>query len=151
MPLSSLSERKELIEKIDVANAECFMPKDKAMILEKVKSHHGSYEAFDKKLKLHLLLEPLSYKVDIEQHLARSHNTEWDFTEVKRWIQGDKRALCVLGEAGTGKSTVSAAMVRALQSKPGLSIAYHYLKYSDQRRLDVVRIIKSLAAQLANR
>ena len=114
--------------------------------------HHTSYEAFDKKLKLHLLLEPLSYKVDIEQHLARSQHTEWDFTEVERWIQSDKRALCVSGEAGTGKSTVSAAMIRALhQSKPGLAIAYHYLKYSDQRRLDVVRIIKSLAAQLANR
>ena len=32
-------------------------------ILQLVKEHHGTYEAFDNKLKLQLMLTPVSYKV----------------------------------------------------------------------------------------
>ena len=151
MPLGSSSDRAELIASIDVANAECFMEADKAMILENVVMHHKSLEAFNDKLKLHLLLEPLSFKVDTEQHLLRSQHTEWRFADVQRWAEGDVRALCIAGEGGTGKSTISTAIIREQQRTPGQVIVVHYLKFSDQRRLDPIRIIKSLAAQLATR
>jgi hypothetical protein len=35
-----------------VAKAECFNPADKDMILDTVRQHHGSTQAFDDKLRL---------------------------------------------------------------------------------------------------
>ncbi len=48
---------------IDVAAADCFSASDKAMILDRIVAHHGGTREFDAKLKLHLMLDPLSYKV----------------------------------------------------------------------------------------
>jgi hypothetical protein len=71
--------------------------------------------------------------------------------------------LCISATAGQGKSTVSAllcksdrgAAVQGNGESPaghGSSItAYHFAKFSDARRLDPVRIVKSLAFQLALR
>lgn len=53
---------------------------------------------------------------------------------------------CVVCAAG--KSSVAVALLRHLQHQGQLAV-YHLLKYSDQRRLDPARIIKSLAFQLA--
>eukprot|EP00976_Prorocentrum_cordatum_P085253 1185994-Prorocentrum_minimum.AAC.1 len=52
------------------------------------------------------------------------------------------------GVGVTGKSSVTVALLNRLQQQGKLA-AYHLLKYSDQRRLDTVRTIKSLAFQLA--
>jgi hypothetical protein len=61
--------------------------------------------------------------------------------------------------AGTGKSSISAALSKQVLGRQnsesgmwsGPVTALHFAKHSDQRRLDPVRIIKSLAYQLANR
>ena len=41
-----------LFETMNVAQSECFNPVDKDMILETVRQHHGSTDAFDTKLRL---------------------------------------------------------------------------------------------------
>jgi hypothetical protein len=94
-----------------------------------------------------------SDKVDLEQLSRRSQGTEWDFSQVRAWLADPSqgRALCLLAGAGTGKSTVSAALVDVLSAElpEGHAAAHHFLKHSDARRLDPVRLVKSLAFQLA--
>jgi hypothetical protein len=56
----------------------------------------------------------------------------------------------VVAGAGTGKSTVSAALLDGgVLSEGGAAVAAHFLKHSDARRLDPVLMVKSLAFQLA--
>jgi hypothetical protein len=66
------------------------------------------------------------------------------------------RVLCISAAAGQGKSTLSALLCRdgtagATAPPGGGIVAYHFAKFSDARRLDAIRIIKSLAFQLALR
>lgn len=56
------------------------------MILDKVVQHHGSTSAFNSALKRQLLLEPLSYKVDLEELNRRSVGTRWDFSRIETWL-----------------------------------------------------------------
>ena len=102
-------------------------------------------------------------QVDRDQLDRRSQGTQWNLTPVENWLmdEGAGRALCVLADAGTGKSTISSALCNQLVGRKvkggqpgqweGPASAVHFLKYSDQRRLDPVLIIKSLAFQLASR
>lgn len=127
--------------------------------------------------------------MDLDQLRRRSAGARWDFSSVDKLMseaEGRPRALCVLGGAGTGKSTVSAALLRegffeeptgttsgescpsgvvaaaagvasggmasgGMASRVGrrAAVAYHFLKHNDERRLDPVRMAKSLAFQLA--
>ncbi|KAG2444913.1 hypothetical protein HXX76_001649 [Chlamydomonas incerta] len=156
---------------LDIRMAECQFPADKEMILATVERQHGSAELFNTKLKLQLLLEPVSYRVDERRLLQRARGTRWDFNAVAAWLdagppraggaggggggggKGGARVLCVVAGAGEGKSTISAALC-AVPAEGGFGeriSCRHYCKYSDQRRLDPVRVIKSLAFQLANR
>ena len=148
----SLEDRSTIVGDIDIEKAECLHPGDKKMITRGVIEHHQSTTAFDNTLKLQLLLSPVSHKVDLQQLGQRSSGTAWDWTAVKQWMDGDgkdSRALCVLAGAGTGKSSISAAMLD--DEVLGPCAAAHFLKYSDQRRLEPVAIIKNLAFQLAYR
>ncbi|KAG2448525.1 hypothetical protein HYH02_006416 [Chlamydomonas schloesseri] len=158
---------------LDIRKAECQFPEDKKMILATVERQHGSAEQFNTKLKLQLLLEPVSYRVDERRLLQRARGTRWDFNPVAAWLDagppgagggggkgggakgggGGTRVLCVVAGAGEGKSTISAALC-AVPAEGGFGeriSCRHYCKYSDQRRLDPVRVIKSLAFQLASR
>ncbi|KAG2490965.1 hypothetical protein HYH03_010641 [Edaphochlamys debaryana] len=167
-------ERAAVFRDLDVERAECFRAADKEMIMREVKRQHGSPAAFNAKLKLQLLLEPLSYSVDLRRLQERSTNTVWDFGPVEAWVQETslgrgRRALCLVSGAGEGKSTISAEVVRryipkvaggghgsfsghAPEGRLGsVTVVHHFLKYNDQRRLEPVRVIKSLAFQLASR
>ncbi|GIL88536.1 hypothetical protein Vretifemale_16496, partial [Volvox reticuliferus] len=165
-------ERAAVFADLDVERAECFRAADKDMIMREVRRQHGSPEAFNSKLKLQLLLEPLSYSVDLRRLQERSKDTAWEFAKVERWLEamygssgtgsgGSSRLLCVVSGAGEGKSTISAELVRRLTPATSgvgsfspssqITCAYHFLKYNDQRRLDPVRIIKTIAFQLASR
>ncbi len=69
------------------------------------------------------------------------------------------RFTCRRTGAGTGKSSISAAIALQLLGRQdpkdgswlGPASAVQFVKFSDQRRLEPVRIIKSLAYQLAVR
>ncbi len=67
--------------------------------------HHGSTTAFNQALKLQLLLQPLSYRVDLTQLQRRSSGTVWCMDHVSDWVtaspaSGRGRALCVMAGAG---------------------------------------------------
>jgi hypothetical protein len=106
-------QRAQLLHKMDVANAQCSSAEDKAAVMRKVQQQHGSAGAFDAALKLQLLLKPLSCKVDLQQLRGRSRGAQWRWEAVETWLHSDKRVLCILGEAASGKSTVSAALAPA--------------------------------------
>ncbi len=99
--------------------------------------------------------------MDQDQLISRSKETKWQFDTVREWMNDPQpgRALCILASAGTGKSTISAALCETLlglggsndKSERPVIAAVHFLKFSDQRRLKPVLIIKSLAFQLAKR
>eukprot|EP00959_Pyramimonas_sp_CCMP1952_P428700 8978966-Pyramimonas_sp.AAC.2 len=72
MPLS-LEDRLTVIDSIDVAATSCFMPEDLEMIHSKVCEHHGSFVAFDTKLKAHLLLDPVGPRAT-QARCATWHN-----------------------------------------------------------------------------
>ena len=154
-------ELSHIVKEIDVDKAECWDPRDKEMILGKIRLHHASTAAFNTALRLQLMLDPVSFKVDLMPLEKRSQGTKWRFEQVKAWLAESpaaSRCCCVMAGAGTGKSTISAALWgRLLGPQSGVGgeegpvSAAHFLKYSDQRRLEPVRIIKSLTFQLAKR
>ena len=178
-----------MLGEIDVDNCVCYDPEDKKMvtslptyqvladfdslvpplqILSNIVDHHGSTAAFNASLKLQLLLVPTSYKVDMDQLTRRSEGTTWDFHAATEWLTNNHneadastpRCLCVLGPAGTGKSTVSAALLREVLGRPveaqpgewqGPVTAAHFLKHSDASRQEPLIILQSLAFQIARR
>lgn len=107
------------------------------------------------------MLQPLSYKGSLQVLLDRAEaaGTRWNFDAVANWLHDSSgaRVLVIPAGAGTGKSSISAALAMASggadeQGGPSpLVHAHHFLKYDDQRRLDVVRIIMNLSLQLAER
>ncbi|KAK3242230.1 hypothetical protein CYMTET_48071 [Cymbomonas tetramitiformis] len=150
--LMSEEDRVEIVSSIDIEEAQCFHPGDKAMILQRVREHHGDAATFNHMLKTSLLLAPLSYRADQRRHRQRSAGTAWEWGAVEAWLDGPHRALGVLAGAGTGKSTICTMLMDYLAAeRPRLVVAAHFLKYSDQRRLDPVLAIRSLAHQLASR
>ncbi|KAG2422512.1 hypothetical protein HXX76_015980 [Chlamydomonas incerta] len=168
MTFRSIEERKTVVESINIRNAQCQFERDKAMILRCVEELHGSADRFDAALKLQLMLEPLSHHADLRRLLGRAQGTTWTLDSFQRWVSSGKRALCVVGGAGDGKSTISAVLCAAAGGDGGgggssstfataaasstcTVHAAHFLKYSDARRVDPVRIVKSLAFQLAQR
>ncbi len=108
-----------------------------------------------------LLLEPLSYHADIERLCGRADPSSWDLSPLFQWAEDSDsatpqpRVLCVTATAGQGKSTASALLCKAATGGSSQAdspvAAYHFAKFSDARRLDPVRIVKSLAYQLAMR
>ncbi|KAK3275914.1 hypothetical protein CYMTET_15983, partial [Cymbomonas tetramitiformis] len=150
--LMSEEERVKIVGSIDIEEAQCYLPADKMMILQRVREHHGDAATFNHMLKNSLLLTPLSYRADRQRHCQRSAGTVWEWGAVEAWLNGPRRALCVIAGAGTGKSTICTMLMDHLAAeRPQLIVAAHFLKYSDQRRLDPLLIIKSLAHQLASK
>ena len=110
----SLEDREKVVSEIDVDNAECYSKDDLNMILTNIRAHYGTTEAVNRFLKLQLILCPLSYKTDLKQLAKRSQSTQWNFGLVSEWLDGNIRCLCFEAGAGTGKSTISAALLKEL-------------------------------------
>ena len=110
MPLTK-EERLKIVSIICVEKASCYYESDKEMILRKVLEHHGSTDAFDRSLKRMLLFDELKYTVDLSELLRRQKGTDYNYDKVQQWLDGDKAVMCIVGGAGTGKSTISAAIV----------------------------------------
>ena len=174
-------ERADIVAGVDIANAECEDKADLNMIHGNIIQNHGSLEKFNTILKLMLLLKPLSYKEDLDQLARRSADTQWNFAPVEQWLgcsisQSDTsggggstniasslpRCLVIADGAGKGKSTISAALIRNVLGRPlqgtaspgsweGPVSAHHLVKFSDQRRLEPIPMIKSLVFQIAQR
>ncbi|KAG2433437.1 hypothetical protein HXX76_008494 [Chlamydomonas incerta] len=195
-PGFSVREVASIFRAIDVDAAKATVLSDKAMILDDIRANHGSTEAFNAKLKLRFLLDPLDCKPDMMALAARAGTdpAAWDLGPVAAWLaQPAAPQVAVLSAPpGTGKSTVTAVLCMGPQAaaevaaaaaageapdrpatagrRPaadaltrrvsqgggggggggGVTVhAYHFCKYSDARRQDPVRVVKSLAYQLA--
>ena len=57
-----------------------------------------------------------------------------------------RRCFAIYGGAGSGKSTVSAALVSDEATRPH---AWHFCKHNDRRRADPIRMFRTIAYQLA--
>jgi hypothetical protein len=141
----------DLVESIDASKAEAFALSDKQRIHGEISRMLGSLATFTGKLRLHLMLSPLSYKADVDRLWKRAAGTQWNFERIAAWAQDPNgtRMLVIPAGSGTGKSTISAALLSHGATR-GLIAAHHFFKYNDQRRLDMVALIKSLAHQLAD-
>ncbi|KAG2494495.1 hypothetical protein HYH03_007264 [Edaphochlamys debaryana] len=190
-PNFSVKDMASVFKSINVMDAGVYKQSDKDKIIEDIVAHHGSTTAFDNKLKLLFLLEPLDTQAELESLLEGTTGAhEYDFTPVQMWITSPRAPqVCVIsGPAGSGKSTISAALCwdedmqqrrqkaiargqrvgsaknaaaagqvllrqmsnLASVAKPTVH-AYHFCKYSDVRRQSPIRIVKTLAYQLAQR
>ncbi len=106
------SQRSLVVNTLDVETAQTQFPDDKAMILADVMALHGSTAAFNHKLRLQLLLEPLNYSVDLRRLLQRaegsssssSSGTEWSFRAVEEWLREE-------GDTASGGGGVAGAAV----------------------------------------
>ena len=158
-------QRGQVVQTIHVESAQAFSESDKKMILDEVLINQGSFEAFDSNLKRQLILDPISYNVDLKQLYLRSLGTKWLFGPIIKWMKesASPRALVIMGGAGEGKSSISAAICdqlfgmnpdRKIKNDESSYLSFpiaaaHFLKFSDARRLDTVKIIKSICFQLA--
>ena len=94
--------RAKLVRELDVGKAECCYEADKQMILDKVKAEHGSTANFNQKLKLQLMLQPLSYRADLARLQKHASGASECLRRAKEWLLdgAGSRCLCLLGGAG---------------------------------------------------
>jgi hypothetical protein len=147
---------------VNVAAAQCFDGGDTAMIRERIVVKHTSLDAFQRLLRLLLLLKPTSYEADCAALRQRSEGEAWRFEELFAFAEGGSadddgapRLACIAGGPGEGKSTLAAALCHhsaegGEHALPAVH-AHHFCKASDVRRQDVGEVIRSLSYQLALR
>eukprot|EP01046_Picozoa_sp_COSAG06_P023784 COSAG06_NODE_1905_length_8095_cov_10.218984_8_plen_109_part_00 len=71
----------------------------------------GSLARFTEELRLRFLLRSLSYDADIRSLQQRSSGDVFQFDTLRTHMSTSESLACVVGEAGEGKSTLSAALV----------------------------------------
>ena len=109
----------------------------------------GSLARFTEELRLRFLLRPLSYEADTTALRQRSSGDVFQFDALGEHMSTSNSLACVVGEAGEGKSTLSAALLGPAGGE--LVDAAHFCKRSDATRQDPLLIIHSLAYQLSAR
>ena len=144
------------LQNIDAETALCFSADDRTMIHAEivVRFGFGSMKRFTEELRLRFLLRPLSYAADITALRHRSSEEVFQFDALRDHIQAaagpqSGRLACVVGDAGEGKSTLSAALLGPFGGD--LVHAAHFCKRTDAARQDPLAIIQSLAYQLSAR
>ena len=156
------SELGQAYAKIDATTANCYLPTDKVMIRNDIRTmmiqrnfvgsaatEEDALKAFTRVLKLLLILKPTSYSTDMAALLARAADYQRYPLQVTvgQACTGGK-LICIVGRSGEGKSTLAAALVEAIRMDID---AYHFCKQSDVRRQDRGLVIRSLSYQLATR
>jgi hypothetical protein len=90
-------------------------------------------------------LQPISYSNDITSHLTRFTGREWIMTEFNEWLASSRRVLWITGEAGVGKSALSAWLC---DKRPEI-VAYHFCRFGNTDRVDTRKALSSIAYQLS--
>lgn len=143
---------------IDVSQAQCFMPADKERILGDIVN--GSTTALRPSTRASNCSSCCSHRSSRQTSTAsgtahRPAARTWTLHLVQQWAALEdeapgSRKLCIPAGAATGKSTISAALLRHGDTAELVSTSL-FLKYNDQQRLDMVEAVKSLAHQLSER
>jgi hypothetical protein len=112
----------EHLQNIDAETALCFSDDDRKMIHAEIteRFEFGTLARFTEELRLRFLLRPVSYDVEVAALRQRSSGDVFDFEALRDHLEApaavphaggeSMRLACVVGEAGEGKSTLSAAL-----------------------------------------
>eukprot|EP00873_Tetraselmis_striata_P032841 jgi/Tetstr1/453105/TSEL_040129.t1 len=160
----SAVEWEEMVQQLDVAKCEAFSDDDRKMILDNIERDategRSGAEQLNTQVKVVLSLRPLFF----DNELARLDSaTPPDLQPVLEEVSRDAvdgaagvgRLVWLQGGAGGGKSTVSAALVRHFQDRPGDQrppgdrlLLHHFTKHNDLETQSDLRAVKTLAYQL---
>ncbi|XRB15362.1 EF-hand domain-containing protein [Pseudoscourfieldia marina] len=136
------------IEDIDASTALCFSEDDRKFIHGEIEKRFGGLDKFTRHLKLRFLLNPLDYEADMKVLRQRAKSETFRFDAIKKFFEDGGNVACIVGGAGEGKSTISATVLNGVSLD---AAAVHICKDADVRRQDELRVIHSLAYQLAVR
>ncbi|KAG7387848.1 hypothetical protein PHYPSEUDO_013619 [Phytophthora pseudosyringae] len=116
----------------------------------------GTLDHEGQQARLFSLLAPFTFQRQISQLTERFVGREWLFEQFQRWVQGssvptsstrehsNQRVFWVVGQIGSGKTSVAACMV---QSSPEIA-AFHFARQEDEQTHSARRCVLSLAYQL---
>lgn len=136
------------IEDIDASTALCFSEDDRKFIHGEIEKRFGGLDKFTRHLKLRFLLNPLDYEADMKVLRQRAKTETFRFDAIRKFFEDGGNVACIVGGAGEGKSTISATALNGVSLD---AAAVHICKDADVRRQDELRVIHSLAYQLAVR
>jgi hypothetical protein len=104
---------------------------------------------------------PPDFMSDVKEHCKKYHegSRQWIFDEVHKWGKSNARMFWLMGEAGMGKSVVSAKVCQELSEKQrhaaddggGLFLACYFCRHDNALRNDPFQMIRSLSEQFAKR
>ncbi|KAK1931253.1 hypothetical protein P3T76_013442 [Phytophthora citrophthora] len=118
----------------------------------------GTLDHEGQQARLFSLLAPFNFQHQISKLTEHFAGREWLFEHFQRWVQGssvsisseltrehyNQRVFWVVGQIGSGKSSVAACMVH---SCPEIA-AFHFARQEDEQTHSARRCILSLAYQL---
>ncbi|KAF4145815.1 SH2 domain [Phytophthora infestans] len=113
----------------------------------------GTLDHEGQQTRLFSLLSPFSFQRQISHLTETFVGREWLFQLFQRWVQGsaastrelsNQRVFWVIGQIGSGKSSVAACMVQAC---PEIA-AFHFATQEDEQTHNARRCVLSLAYQL---
>ncbi|KAL4140307.1 hypothetical protein PRNP1_014592 [Phytophthora ramorum] len=118
----------------------------------------GTLDHEGQQARLFSLLAPFNFQRQISQLTERFIGREWLFEQFQWWVQGsslsnsstttrevsNQRVFWVVGQIGSGKTSVAARMV---QSCPEIA-AFHFARQEDEQTHSPRRCVLSLAYQL---
>eukprot|EP00873_Tetraselmis_striata_P028763 jgi/Tetstr1/449027/TSEL_003795.t1 len=160
----SAVEWEEMVQQLDVAKCEAYSDKDRKMILDNIERDategRSGAEQLNTQVKVVLSLRPLFFHNELTRlDIAAPPDLQPLLQEISRdavdGAAGVGRLVWLQGGAGGGKSTVSAALVRHFQDRPGDQrplgdrlLLHHFTKHNDLETQSDLRAVKTLAYQL---
>jgi tetratricopeptide (TPR) repeat protein len=99
---------------------------------------------------LRLGLDPLSFHADIAPHLPGFTGRQWIIDRYHQWLQGESasRVLRIEGGPGLGKTAVASYLAHNAKSSV---LGVHLCQWNKRESRSAVRLVRSLAYQLATR
>eukprot|EP00935_MAST-01C_sp_MAST-1C-sp1_P001661 g1661.t1 len=97
---------------------------------------------------------PTDFSSDIKSLASKYHDgsRQWLFDEVQKWRKSEERMFWLTGEAGMGKSVVSAKICQELQHIGcRMLLGCYFCRHDNELRSDPATLVRSLALQCAER
>ena len=110
-------------------------------------SHAGRNEELE---TLRLALDPMSFYAEIAQHIPGFTGRGWLVDRFKTWLADDpdSRVLRIEGSPGLGKTALASYLAHSAKSSV---LAIHMCQYNKGESRNPLRLVRTLAYQLATR